>query len=49
MEIVVYFICRRRGSSQSSRLDLYINGELVNPMDDKKLIHQLPFRDKQVE
>ena len=39
---------RRRGYSQSSRLDLYVNGELVNPVEDKKLIHQLPFRDKQV-
>ena len=33
---------------QAARLDLYINGEILSPNDDKRLISQVPLRDRTV-
>lgn len=30
------------------KVDLFVNGELLDPADDKKLVSQLPLRDKMV-
>ena len=37
-----------KGPAQSARVDLYVNGELLVPADDKKLISQVPLRDRTV-
>lgn len=42
------FILRRikAGSAQHVKLDLYFNGELLDPSDDRKLLADLYFADK---
>ncbi|KFM62547.1 putative ubiquitin carboxyl-terminal hydrolase FAF-Y, partial [Stegodyphus mimosarum] len=30
------------------KVDLFVNGELLDPADDKKLVSQLPLRDKMI-
>ncbi|XP_078379070.1 ubiquitin carboxyl-terminal hydrolase 9X-like isoform X2 [Oculina patagonica] len=37
---------RLKGSLQAARLDLYVNGEILCPSDDKRLISQVPLRDR---
>lgn len=44
----VYFYERVKGSLQAARLDLYVNGEILSPNDDKRLISQVPLRDRTV-
>ena len=39
---------RVKGSLQAARLDLYVNGEILSPNDDKRLISQVPLRDRTV-
>lgn len=44
----IYFYERVKGSLQAARLDLYVNGEILSPNDDKRLISQVPLRDRTV-
>lgn len=37
---------RLKNSLQTARLDLYVNGEILCPSDDKRLISQVPLRDR---
>lgn len=37
---------RVKVSSSSIKVDLYVNGELLDPSEDKKLISQIPLRDR---
>ncbi|CAH3106557.1 unnamed protein product [Porites lobata] len=39
-------LSRVKGSLQAARLDLYVNGEILSPSDDKRLISQVPLRDR---
>ncbi|XP_066928951.1 ubiquitin carboxyl-terminal hydrolase 9X-like [Clytia hemisphaerica] len=39
---------RLKMSSQNIKLDIYINGELLNPFDDKKFIGELQVKDRAV-
>lgn len=39
---------RLKNSLQTARLDLYVNGEILCPSDDKRLISQVPLRDRTV-
>ena len=39
---------RVKVSSSSIKVDLYVNGELLDPSEDKKLISQIPLRDRTV-
>ncbi|XP_068731970.1 ubiquitin carboxyl-terminal hydrolase 9X-like isoform X1 [Montipora capricornis] len=39
-------LSRVKGSLQAARLDLYVNGEILSPNDDKRLISQVPLRDR---
>ena len=43
-----YCFNRFKGSLQAARLDLYVNGEILCPSDDKRLISQVPLRDRTV-
>lgn len=43
-----YMYNRLKGSLQAARLDLYVNGEILCPSDDKRLISQVPLRDRMV-
>ena len=43
-----YCYNRLKGSLQAARLDLYVNGEILCPSDDKRLISQVPLRDRTV-
>ena len=42
------FLYRLKNSLQTARLDLYVNGEILCPSDDKRLISQVPLRDRTV-
>lgn len=42
------FISRVKANNVNMKVDLFINGELLDPADDKKLVSQLPLRDKMV-
>ena len=48
--ILIFQRCNKRvkGSLQAARLDLYVNGEILSPSDDKRLISQVPLRDRTV-
>ena len=48
--IPIFQRCNKRvkGSLQAARLDLYVNGEILSPSDDKRLISQVPLRDRTV-
>lgn len=35
-------------SSQTIKLDIYNNGELLNPVEDKRLLGQLQIKDRTV-
>ncbi|XP_052826881.1 probable ubiquitin carboxyl-terminal hydrolase FAF-X, partial [Octopus bimaculoides] len=37
---------RVKVSSSSIKVDMYVNGELLDPSEDKKLISQIPLRDR---
>lgn len=39
---------RVKVSSSSIKVDMYVNGELLDPSEDKKLISQIPLRDRTV-
>lgn len=39
---------RIKASGANLKLDLFINGELLDPADDRKLLSQIPLRDKMV-
>lgn len=39
---------RLKMSSQTIKLDMYNNGELINPIDDRKLVGELPIKDRTV-
>ena len=44
----LFYNNRVKGSIQAARLDLYVNGEILCPSDDKRLISQVPLRDRTV-
>uniref|UniRef100_T1IZS4 ubiquitinyl hydrolase 1 n=1 Tax=Strigamia maritima TaxID=126957 RepID=T1IZS4_STRMM len=37
---------RIKGSISNMKVDLFVNGELIDPAEDKKLISEIPLRDK---
>ncbi|XP_031549243.1 probable ubiquitin carboxyl-terminal hydrolase FAF-X isoform X2 [Actinia tenebrosa] len=37
---------RIRPTTQASKIDLYVNGELLCPSDDRRLVFQVPLRDR---
>lgn len=39
---------RIKASGANLKLELFINGELLDPADDRKLLSQIPLRDKMV-
>ena len=40
---------RKKGSSsQGIKIDLFLNGEVVNPVEDRRLMHQLSIRERAV-
>lgn len=39
---------RIKASGSNVKLDLFVNGELLDPADDRKLLSQVPLRDKMV-
>lgn len=39
---------RFKGTLQAARLDLFVNGEILCPSDDKRLISQVPLRDRTI-
>ena len=39
---------RIKASGTNVKLDLFINGEALEPADDRKLLSQIPLRDKMV-
>lgn len=40
-------LCKIKASS-NIKVDLYANGELLDPVEDKRLISQIPLREKSV-
>ena len=44
----LFCLFRVKGSLQAARLDLYVNGEILSPSEDKRLISQVPLRDRTV-
>lgn len=42
------FFSRVKANNVNMKVDLFVNGELLDPADDKKLVSQLPLRDKMV-
>lgn len=45
---LIFFISRVKANNVNMKVDLFVNGELLDPADDKKLVSQLPLRDKMV-
>ncbi|XP_071033260.1 ubiquitin carboxyl-terminal hydrolase 9X isoform X5 [Parasteatoda tepidariorum] len=41
-------LTRVKANNVNMKVDLFVNGELLDPADDKKLVSQLPLRDKMV-
>ena len=41
-------ILHRVKASSNVKVDLYVNGEILDPSEDKRLISQIPLRDKMV-
>lgn len=41
-------IRHRVKAGSNIKVDLYVNGEMLDPSEDKKLISQVPLRDKMV-
>ena len=39
---------RVKANNSNLKVDLYVNGELLDQNDDRKLISQVPIRDKTV-
>lgn len=39
---------RVKANNVNMKVDLFVNGDLLEPADDKKLVSQLPLRDKMV-
>lgn len=39
---------RIKANGSNVKLDLFLNGDLLEPTDDKKLLSQTPLRDKMV-
>ena len=42
------FVCSVKANNANLKIDLYINGDLLDQNDDRKLISQLNIRDKTV-
>lgn len=47
-DTVQLFFFRLKVSSQNIKLDIYINGELLSPYDDKKFIGEVQLKDRSV-
>lgn len=45
---IIFFIFRVKANNVNMKVDLSVNGELLDPADDKKLVSQFPLRDKMV-
>ncbi|CAL1289008.1 unnamed protein product [Larinioides sclopetarius] len=41
-------LTRVKANNVNMKVDLFVNGELLDPADDKKLVSQLPLRDKMI-
>ncbi|XP_067668544.1 ubiquitin carboxyl-terminal hydrolase 9X-like [Haliotis asinina] len=41
-----YILSRVKANANNIKVDLYVNGEQLDPSEDKKLISQIPLRDK---
>ena len=49
--ICSFFKCqfhRAKANLATTRLDLYINGELLDPAEDRRLVGDIPLRDRTV-
>ncbi len=47
-QCVAFDCCRVKANNSNLKVDLYVNGELLDQSDDRKLISQVPIRDKTV-
>lgn len=47
-EANVIFLLRLKMSAQTVRLDIYNNGELISPINDRKLVGELQIKDRTV-
>ena len=46
IKLILFY--RVKANNSNLKVDLYVNGELLDQNDDRKLISQVPIRDKTV-
>lgn len=49
MLAIFRLLYRVKANNANVKLDLFVNGEMLDPNDDKRLVSQVPLRDKTVQ